>query len=51
MKTIHIIVALPDINASCKYHRKTLIEIKYPFNTQNKTTQEGIVCRGVQSPT
>ena len=51
MKSIHITAASPDDIANCKYHGKTLIEIKYQFNTRNKTTQEGIVRRGTQSPT
>ena len=51
MKTIHIIAASPNNIANCKCHEKTLTEIKYPFNRRNKTIQESIVHRGVQSIT
>ena len=42
-KNYSYIAASPDDGiANCKCHGKTLIEIKCPFNTRNKTIQEGV---------
>ena len=41
-KNYSYITALPDGIANCKYHGKTLIEIKCPFNLRNKAIQEGV---------